>query len=107
MLFVPFFLVGGAIGIYNYFQNEKESNLIHTSSACSHDLLEQLTGVRLPAPISLAAAVAVTLCHIDHHATVFVPIVGLFLGALVGSTTCAHGALLHRKFSVPAFCSAS
>lgn len=82
-LFLPFFLVGIATGLY---QNYSVGGA-HCASAgggCSQDLLEKLTGVKLPPVISLGASAAVTWCHIDHHTNVFVPIVGLFMGSWTG-----------------------
>lgn len=97
-LFAPFFLIGAAIGVYSYFKQDKcchEST--SPASACSQGFLEHLTGVKLPAPISLAANIAVTICHIDHHATVFVPIVGLSVGNWVGKNATHYGSLLYHK----------
>lgn len=99
-LFVPFFFAGVAIGIYSYLRDKNSCQHSHPVSSCAHGFLEQLTGVKLPAPISLAANVAVTICHIDHHGIVFVPIVGISLGAWVGKAASHYGVLMHKKISV-------
>lgn len=83
-LFVPSFFAGMCISVYIYFQDKKEAQCDSSVSSCAHGFVEQLTGVKLPAAISLAANLGVTVCHIEHHATVFVPIIGVSLGAWVG-----------------------
>lgn len=98
-LFVPFFFAGVCIGVYSYIQDRTLCNQGHLSSSCAHGLLEQLTGVKLPPVISLAANIAVTVCHIDHHATVFVPIIGVSIGAWIGKTVSYYGDLNYRKVS--------
>jgi hypothetical protein len=99
MLFVPSFLIGIGIGIYNHIKREgTEEAHSHSHSSCAHEVFERVTGVSLPAPISLAAGVAVTICHIEHHAIAFVPIAGLFLGAWVGERVPSHYAMLQKKF---------
>lgn len=90
-LFVPAFLVGMVMGIYsqasadhcNDCHNKEKKN---PGSSCALSLLEQLTGARLPVPVSIGANIAITVCHIDHHATVFVPVVGVSIGAWVGKS---------------------
>lgn len=96
-LFIPFFFFGMAIGVYTYFQNKDVCSHSHSVSSCAHGFLEQLTGVRLPAPFSLAANIAVMICHIDHHTAVFVPIVGVSLGSWAGESACHYGALILKK----------
>jgi len=83
-LFVQFFAAGVAIGIYSGIKEQNKGGAVRPSASCTQGLLEQLTGVRLPAPVGLAVNVAVTVCHLDHHAKVFVPIVGISLGAWAG-----------------------
>lgn len=99
-LFVPFFFAGVCIGIYNYAQETKSSDHVHAGSSCVHGVIEQLTGVKLPPIVSLAANVALTLDHIDHHSSVFVPIVGISLGAWVGNAASHYGVLMHKKISL-------
>ncbi len=94
-LFVPFFIGGILTGIYSYMQNKNAVDITHRTSSCAYGLIEQLTQVKLPPAISLAANVAMTVCHIDHHATVFVPIIALSLGAWVGKTAAYYS----RDFS--------
>lgn len=85
-LFIPFFFVGVCIGFYSYMQEKESCEHSHPVSSCANGFLEQLTGVKLPPIISLAANIAVTICHIDHHATVFVPVVGISVGTWIGKT---------------------
>ena len=82
-LFIPFFLCGLGYGIYCAINNEN-AGPHQSGSACSQGFLEQITGIRLPRPVSLIANVAITACHIDHHSSVFVPITALSFGAWVG-----------------------
>ncbi len=98
-LFVPAFFFGVCVGIYSYIQDEKSCNHGHSGSSCAQGLLEQLTGVKLPRTVSLAANIAVTVCHIDHHATVFVPVTGVSLGAWVGKMASHYGELAQKKIS--------
>lgn len=96
-LFVPFFFVGVCIGVYSYTQDKASCAHAGQASSCAHGLLEKLTGVKLPPLISLAANIAVTVCHIDHHATVFVPVIGISLGAWAGKTAAQYGDLAYKK----------
>lgn len=96
VLFIGFALLGLGVGIYNYCVSTKQHK--HDgASACSQGFLEHLIGVKLPAPISLAANLAITACHIDHHSEIFVPIVGLTAGAWLGQNAMHYGSLLYRK----------
>ena len=90
--FVPFFIGGIILGVYSYMQNKEAVDITHRSSSCAYGLIEQLTQVSLPPVVSLAANVAMTVCHIDHHADVFVPIIALSLGAWAGKMTAYYGA---------------
>lgn len=98
-LFVPFFLAGVCIGIYSYTKDKKSCHKYHPVSSCAHGLLEELTGVKLPSIISTIANIAVTVCHIDHHATVFVPIVGVSLGNWIGKTASHDGVIAYKKIT--------
>ncbi len=93
-LFVPFFFIGICIGIYTHITDKESCSPHHPVSSCAHSLLEQLTGVKLPPTISLLANIGVTVCHIDHHDTVFVPIVGVSLGNWIGKTAADSLSLL-------------
>lgn len=86
-LFLPFFFVGMAVGLYQHISAQGEAGGPTGTASCSQGFLEQLTGVRLPRFVSLIANVGVTWCHIDHHTTIFVPIVGVSLGAWIGQAT--------------------
>jgi hypothetical protein len=99
-LFVPYFFIGMTIGVYSYLQNNKSNDHVHAASSCANGLVEQLTGVKLPPVVSLAANLAVTVCHIDHHASVFVPVIGVSLGAWVGKSTCHYGEMMQKKIAL-------
>ena len=99
-LFVPFFFTGISIGIYSYIQDKKSCGHTDLTSSCAHGLLEQLTGVKLPPIVSLAANVAATVCHIDHHSNVFVPIIGISIGTWLGKNASHYGVLMHKKINV-------
>ncbi|MGC2595958.1 MAG: hypothetical protein WA347_06735 [Rhabdochlamydiaceae bacterium] len=99
-LFIPFFLIGVAIGIYQYSGEKNRSSQTNIAPSCTQGVLEQITGVRLPAPVALAANVAITACHTVHHATVFVPIVALSVGVYVGKNATQCHSLRHRELSV-------
>ena len=98
-LFMVSALAGMAFGTYRYYTTPPEKRLDPAGSVCSQGFLEHLTGVRLPAALSLIANVAITVCHIEHHAPVFVPLVGLSIGAWAGMQTAHYGNLLFRKCS--------
>jgi hypothetical protein len=86
-LFLAFFALGTAVGVYQYFYSDASDRIAkHKASSCSQNLLEQLTGVKLPALASLIANLGITWCHIDCHSKVFVPIIGFSLGAAAGQT---------------------
>ena len=95
-LFIPFFLVGVGIGIYNHFTQVKNPAKFH-SAGCSQGVLEQLPGANLPGPLVLAGSIAVAICHIEHHDTVFVPIVATYIGAWLGKMGCDATSLLYHK----------
>lgn len=96
-LFVPFFLVGCAIGFYQYATEPEHRRHGGITSSCSQGFIEGLTGVKLPPLVSLVANIAVTVCHIDHHSDVFVPVVGVSIGAWVGKSAAHYGELLCKK----------
>jgi len=85
-LFFPFFLLGTAVGLYTRFSAAPQRELCQASVSCSQGFLEQLTKVKLPPILSLGANLAITWCHIDHHTTVFVPVIALSLGAWAGQS---------------------
>jgi hypothetical protein len=94
-LFVSFFVAGAGLGIFQSLYADPEDRIVsHRSISCSQGLLEQLTGAKLPPIVSLAANLAVTWCHIDHHTAVFVPIIGLGLGAWAGQSIPLPGRVL-------------
>lgn len=95
-LFLPFFLVGAAIGVYGFYQNQKH-NTKSNSASCSQGFLEQLTGVKLPRPVSILANVGVTVAHMSHHANVFVPMGAVIFGSWAGQRSCEYAQLAYRK----------
>lgn len=99
-LFLPFAILGIGIGIYNYMSNAKSHSHSHgeVGGACSQGFLEHLTGVKLPPVVSLVTNLAITACHIDHHSMVFVPIMGLSIGAWIGQNAAHYGSLLYHKW---------
>ena len=96
-LFVASFIVGIGIGIYSYATEKQPSAQPHGGPGCTQGLLEQLTGVRLPPLISLAANLGMAVCHIEHHSSVFVPIIAASLGAWVGKMASCYGCLKYRQ----------
>lgn len=91
-MFLPSFLAGVGIGAYNYFYDNEGCDHVHTFGSCS-----QIRGVRLPAPVTIAINFAITICHIDHHSSVFVPVMGIQVGAWAGEKMFNCGSLLYRK----------
>lgn len=82
-LFATSFALGLSIGLWEGRKFEHHSHKDH--ALCAHGFIEHLTGVKLPAPLSLAANVAILIAHIDHHATVFIPIIGISMGIRAAS----------------------
>ena len=91
-LFIPFFLVGAAIGTYNYFNDSQQP--AHANPAA---LLEQLTGIRLPKPVSLLANAAAWSALFIIDKKTCASIAGLSIGALIGKNALHGGSLLYRK----------
>lgn len=89
-LFIGTFAFGMGIGVWDA---KNLTDRLHTHrdhALCAHGFMEHLTGVKLPAPLALAANIAILVAHIDHHATVFVPIVGMTMGIWAGRTIGAN-----------------
>lgn len=102
-LFLSFFALGTAVGLYQYFSAEPDQGGPSAHSSCTQGFMEQLTHVKLPPLLSLAANLAITWCHIDHHTTVFVPVVGVSIGAWAGQTMGELGSkICPVKRGVPA-----
>ena len=97
-LFACTFLIGAAIGLLSD-QKHLVSEHHADHALCSHGFLEHLTGIKLPAPIGLAANVAIFVAHLDHHATVFVPIVGVTMGIWAGKQASPTVNLCFRKIA--------
>lgn len=98
-LFFPFFGFGVLLGAYLHWGEKKEHHDHDHGGGCSQGFIEQLTGVKLPAPLGLAANVAITVCHIDHHASVFVPLIGLNSGMWIGKLFGEYIPYYYRKFT--------
>lgn len=86
--FTAFFILGTALGINSYLNNKdsKEKTHKHGSSACVDGFFNEISGVKLPASALIVANFFITLCHIDHHANVYVPVAGIYCGAFAGKT---------------------
>lgn len=84
LLFVPSFAVGVVVGILTHRVIVHNSHH-HKGGGCSHGFIEDAAGVKLPETLTMLANAAVMAVHIDHHDTVFVPIVGLTLGVWAGN----------------------
>ena len=98
-LFLPFFAIGGAVGIYSYLQDKNLTQISHAAASCTQGVLEQITGIKLPPAISLVSNVAITACHIFHHGVVFVPVVAISIGAFAGKTASYYGNWLYREIT--------
>jgi hypothetical protein len=99
-LFIPSFALGALIGLCTAKQMPRRHHH-HTieGGGCSHGFLEERLGVKLPDSLSLLAGTAVMAVHIDHHAEVFVPIVGLTLGIWAGNLAAPSFTACKRAFS--------
>lgn len=86
-LFTYSFTAGMAIGLLWDGATQTQCDEQHKGcGTCSNGFLEHLTKVKLPLGIGVVANVAILAAHIDHHATVFVPLVGVTTGIYVGAT---------------------
>jgi hypothetical protein len=98
-LFLPFFLVGGAIGIYSAMQEKTWTQLSQAAASCTQGVLEQVTGIKLPPIVSLLSNVAITACHVAHHGMVFVPVVAVSIGAYAGKVITHGSNWLYREIT--------
>jgi hypothetical protein len=99
-LFFPFFGAGILLGAYLHWNKKPKEHHGHAheeGGGCSQGFIEQLTGVKLPPPLGLAANIAITVVHIDHHDTVFVPLTGLNAGMWVGKLMGEYIPLGYQK----------
>lgn len=83
-LFASFLLLGTGIGIYQHQYEAIETPNNRNGVSCSQGFLEQLTQIKLPSFVSLGVNLAITWCHLEHHAKIFVPIIALSIGAQIG-----------------------
>jgi hypothetical protein len=79
-LFLPFLGLGIAVRVYQIVTNSAENVSCGGTSGCGGILPEAL-GINLPPLIVFFANLAIMYCHIDHHPTIFIPIIGLWMGA--------------------------
>lgn len=100
-LFFPFMGGGIVLGAYLYWDThtEQDPEGIEDTGGCSQGFLEQLTGVKLPPPIGLGANLAITACHLEHHAAVFAPLIGLNFGMWVGKFLGESLPFYYRQFT--------
>lgn len=84
-LFIPSFVGGVAVGIFQHFYREKKCVESDQITSCAHGFLEQTTGVQLPEVISVIGGAALYYCHIEHHPEVCVP-----LSAIIGGIWCVE-----------------
>ncbi len=90
-LFVPFFFVGMAIGVYQHKKDKEICDHDHpSSSSCGSGLFERLTKTKLPPLVSLGADYALTLAHIDHLSNIMVPIQGISCGNWIGEELASN-----------------
>lgn len=99
-LFFSFCGAGVAVGTVLYWNNKAHCGEAGKGSiGCSQGFMEQLTGVKLPPPLGLGVNVAILACHLDHHSTVFVPLVGLNFGMWIGKFAGENIPLWYHKFT--------
>ena len=99
-LFIPFFLIGTGIGIYKYLQERTGDQEGRMGPSCTQSILEQVTGIKMPAAIALVENVAITACHTWNHTTVFVPIVALSIGAYAGKSMMRCGNWVYKQITI-------
>ena len=101
-LFLPCFAFGALVGIGSAKNSNLQSHTVEGGS-CSHGFIEQITGVKVPRSLTLISGFSVMAVHIDHHAEVFVPIVGLTLGIWVGHLASPAANLCLKRVKYFAF----
>jgi hypothetical protein len=102
-IFTAFFIAGFVMGVSAHF-SEKDIKLHkgrHHKSGCVDGFLNEISNVKLPASIVVVSNFFITLVHIDHHATVYVPLTGLYCGAVFGKYVTAfldeNKTSIHKK----------
>jgi hypothetical protein len=86
LLFSASFAIGVLIGLFTHVNSNNCHLHKHTSEgSCSHGFIESRLGIKLPESFALLAGAAVVAEHIDHHASIFVPIAGLTFGIWAGN----------------------
>lgn len=97
-LFAPAFVAGALYGLYDGCSNAHQPSKEASFSGCSQGFWQDLTGVAFPAPVALLAGVASAAVHIDHHASVFVPLAGFAAGLWCGHGCAPAVSLCFRHF---------
>lgn len=80
-LFVPFFVGGVTIGIFQHFFREETKGIPSKIASCAHGFLEQTTGVHLPEEVSVICGGYLAYHHIEHHPESDVPVAAIITGA--------------------------
>lgn len=100
-LFLPFFGIGIALGVYLHRQRGQEcaGGGDGNGAMCAGGFLSDLTRVKLPPPVPLLINAAMMWDHIAHHSKIFVPIVALNAGVWVGNLMAEY---VHYKQAIAA-----
>jgi hypothetical protein len=83
-LFIPWLGIGVVWGLYEHHNQTKSCSHQHGFAGCGQGFMERMAGTPFRPELSLIANLAVTICHIDHHPTIFVPYSGFALGMWMG-----------------------
>jgi hypothetical protein len=78
------FALGFTAGIYQHWNSKNQAERAPAAQGCSLGLLERATNVKFHPYFNLASDAAVAYVHIDHHAPIFVPIFGVWVGGWAG-----------------------
>jgi hypothetical protein len=89
-IFAPFFAIGSLIGIVTHWNSGPSDNHQNPGGFCTQGFLEAATGVKLPDIANVAANVALTFVHLQHHEEAYVPLIGLYVGTWVGKELAPH-----------------
>jgi fatty acid desaturase len=80
-LFIPFFVGGVSVGIFQHYFREKPEGKLSQIASCAHGFLEQTTGVQLPEEVSVICGGYLAYHHIEHHPESDVPVAAIIAGA--------------------------
>jgi hypothetical protein len=92
-LFMPFFVTGIGIGLYNYFH---DSGSKHNHGSCSLGYLQHISGGHLPEPVCVVGEAVLVGAHIEHLSKFMVPLTALVIGSMVGQATAHYSGALKR-----------